>query len=404
MQENQVNKSKAGIIRIFVLIIIIIGVCIIGIVSYNNSPDGKYNALIRLGNKFLMEENYEQAKLTFDEAINIDPDKAEAYGGFAKVCLAIAEESGKYEDILEAKKAYETVLEMDNSIAEVKEGYTKVSISYIEKIMSSKYYREALEFIQTAKKLVPGKEFEEKEEEIEKLIEEEETAEKERQKKREQEEQARLEEEKQKKEILFWLLWKYDLIKDYPVSAGFDKENQNIYHLYYGLSAENYEHGLKFNIEGDIWTISEHVEFDAKSGMPFEVGDGVGQTYDMTITEEVKQEFLVYKKHQDDFEQYGKYLSEYLVKNNSSLTKDFELEQSYFEVLDSDGKLLGTYIFHEKESSFFPCVILLQVKVDTTNQRLSFENTRVLGMGEHNVDLNELRGEIEISGNIEIAG
>ena len=73
---------------------------IIGVLIYNNSTPVKYNRQLDLGNKYLTEQDYEQAKVAYEQAIEIDPMGVEAYAGLADVYIA----QGEYENALNTLK------------------------------------------------------------------------------------------------------------------------------------------------------------------------------------------------------------------------------------------------------------------------------------------------------------
>ena len=73
------NGKKWGIISGVALILIAL---IIGINIYN-FPANRLSRQLDLGNRYLEEQNYEQAVVEFDKAIEIDPMSVEAYLGLA---------------------------------------------------------------------------------------------------------------------------------------------------------------------------------------------------------------------------------------------------------------------------------------------------------------------------------
>ena len=79
---------------------------IIGILIYNNSTPVKYNRQLDLGNKYLAEQDYEQAKVAYEQAIEIDPMGVEAYIGLADVYIGL----NKYEPALSIlQKGFELI-------------------------------------------------------------------------------------------------------------------------------------------------------------------------------------------------------------------------------------------------------------------------------------------------------
>ena len=80
------NKNKiAGIGIISVIIVMLSSVFI----YVNVVKPQKYSEYMDLGNKYLLEENYEEAILAFEKAIKIDAKSTEARVGAAKGCIGI---------------------------------------------------------------------------------------------------------------------------------------------------------------------------------------------------------------------------------------------------------------------------------------------------------------------------
>ena len=99
-QEAKKKKILPFIITVAVaLIVLIVGICIY------NTPANRIQRQLDLGNKYLEEENYEQAIVEFDKAIAIDPMSVEAYLGKAE--------------------AYEGMGDMDMALQTLEEGYAQ---------------------------------------------------------------------------------------------------------------------------------------------------------------------------------------------------------------------------------------------------------------------------------------
>lgn len=81
------NRKKLGIIGAVLLILVTL---IVGISIYN-SPTNRLSRLLDLGNRYLEEQNYEQAIVEFDKAIAIDPMSAEAYMGKADAYIGLGD-------------------------------------------------------------------------------------------------------------------------------------------------------------------------------------------------------------------------------------------------------------------------------------------------------------------------
>lgn len=94
--------KKTRIIIIGIAAILFVGV--IGLLAYMNSTPVKLGKHLELGNNYLAEQDYEQAKVEFEQAIEIDPMNAEAYLGLAEAYVGL----GDYEGALDVlQKGYE---------------------------------------------------------------------------------------------------------------------------------------------------------------------------------------------------------------------------------------------------------------------------------------------------------
>lgn len=84
MKENQKKKTViAG------AAVIVICIAVFALLAGGNSSAKRIAELLDLGNKYLMEQNYEEAVVAFQEAIAIDPKCEEAYLGLADVYIAM---------------------------------------------------------------------------------------------------------------------------------------------------------------------------------------------------------------------------------------------------------------------------------------------------------------------------
>ena len=84
---GKLNRKKWGIIGAVILILIVL---IVGI-SIHNSPANRLSRQLDLGNRYLEEQNYEQAIVEFDKAIVIDPMSVEAYLGKADAYIGLGD-------------------------------------------------------------------------------------------------------------------------------------------------------------------------------------------------------------------------------------------------------------------------------------------------------------------------
>ena len=99
--EIQLKKRKPVILAIAIgIVVLITGIVITILVKTSGNKENEYNEKLSLGQRYLSELNYEQAIISFNEAINIDPKKEEAY-------LLLAETYVKKGDIDKAVEVLE---------------------------------------------------------------------------------------------------------------------------------------------------------------------------------------------------------------------------------------------------------------------------------------------------------
>ena len=94
------GKVKYAIIGGIITIIAVVA----GIIAYNNSSTVQIRKQIDLGNRYLSEQNYEQAIVVFKGALEIVPDEATAIDGLVKSYIGWGESemaSGSYQHAIE---------------------------------------------------------------------------------------------------------------------------------------------------------------------------------------------------------------------------------------------------------------------------------------------------------------
>ena len=115
-----------------VIIAIVALACIAAIIAviWKNAPAQKQAKQLELGNRYLEEMNYEQAKVVFEELISIAPSNTEAYLGAAKAYAGLEDYEGAVailqkgydqtgsEDIKAQMEEYEQKLEEQKAEAE----------------------------------------------------------------------------------------------------------------------------------------------------------------------------------------------------------------------------------------------------------------------------------------------
>ena len=82
---GKLNKRKFCICSVIVVILIAL---IVGLGIYN-MPSNRLSRQLDLGNRYLEEQNYEQAIVEFNKAITIDPTSVEAYLGKADAYIGL---------------------------------------------------------------------------------------------------------------------------------------------------------------------------------------------------------------------------------------------------------------------------------------------------------------------------
>lgn len=98
--------KKIAIVAICLIVVLLVSIPVVSSITNNNLP-----RQIEIGNKYLLEGDYEEAILAFDKAIKIDPLNIDAHIGLAKAF----KESGRPE---EAKNPLNTVIEIDKENVE----------------------------------------------------------------------------------------------------------------------------------------------------------------------------------------------------------------------------------------------------------------------------------------------
>ena len=110
--ENRLPKKKNNKVIIIGIILTAIIAFVVGLIIYNSS-DNSISEQLDLGQKYLEEQDYEQAVIAFNTVIEIDDKCVEAYIGLAETYIRM----GEYDKALEtASKGYE--LTGDESLSE----------------------------------------------------------------------------------------------------------------------------------------------------------------------------------------------------------------------------------------------------------------------------------------------
>lgn len=110
------RNGKKRFMTIIVACVVLVAVAIVAIVAINRGAGQEKRQIaenLDLGNNFLVEQNYEEAIVAFNKALEIDPKNEDAYLGLAKAYLSlIAQKSTDSEDTTEGIRLCETVLDI----------------------------------------------------------------------------------------------------------------------------------------------------------------------------------------------------------------------------------------------------------------------------------------------------
>lgn len=82
------KKKKAPIIIIIIFLLVFIA-ALTAVLVYRLNPSVRLNTQLKLGNKYLEDEKYEQAVAAFEVAIEIDPYNVDAYLGLADAYIEL---------------------------------------------------------------------------------------------------------------------------------------------------------------------------------------------------------------------------------------------------------------------------------------------------------------------------
>lgn len=110
----ELKKKKPVVLWIGIIgVVLIAAVIITTIVLTSGAKKSEYDEKMDLGRKYLLELDYEQAALAFEEAIKIDPKKKEAYIELAELYVKQRKNEKAIEILENAKEAIEDEREKD---------------------------------------------------------------------------------------------------------------------------------------------------------------------------------------------------------------------------------------------------------------------------------------------------
>lgn len=123
MNEQEKESGKSGIKKwIFIGAAIVLGLLAAVLLGIYNSPENRVSRQLDLGQKYLEEQNYEEAVVAFNQAIEIDDRCLEAYVGGIEAYKHLGD-ADELEDFYE--KALEASQSLDGDILEENMDYVK---------------------------------------------------------------------------------------------------------------------------------------------------------------------------------------------------------------------------------------------------------------------------------------
>lgn len=152
LKRNDDNKGSKKIIGIAAAILAVLVLVSVIVLVVNNISAGRYNRLIDKGNNYLDQMDYDDGIVAFDEAIQIDPKRPEAYEGKVNIYIA----KGDYESALAVINDGLGAIEGDDYVASFTEFATNVYDQYADLLVSEGKYSEALEVLKQGNDLMPG--------------------------------------------------------------------------------------------------------------------------------------------------------------------------------------------------------------------------------------------------------
>ena len=96
------SKNQKKVIAAVGVAVVLILAVIISVIAASGNSGKKLRTQLDLGNKYLEEMDYEQAKYAFQAALEIDPKNADAYGGLIKLYAAEQDAQGITDTYLQA--------------------------------------------------------------------------------------------------------------------------------------------------------------------------------------------------------------------------------------------------------------------------------------------------------------
>ena len=141
-KEKRLSINKSAAIKKVVALVLVAAIIIAGgivgahFMTQKAMQNGGFDSELALGNKYLKDMNYEKALLCYENAIDMNPESAEAQYGYARANTGLQ----NYE---EAEKGYKKAIKLNEMYADAYNGLAEL---YIQQDMKE----EAREIINTA--------------------------------------------------------------------------------------------------------------------------------------------------------------------------------------------------------------------------------------------------------------
>lgn len=136
-------RSKKKLKSAIAITVIMLILCIAVPVSLTLAKTSKVHSNTELGNKYLMEGNYQDAILAFDKVVSIDKKNVPARIGLAKASMAV-------KDYPKAQKALEEIFQIDKENKEAQKLKFDLYLNQAKEAISSKKYDAAAGLIKDA--------------------------------------------------------------------------------------------------------------------------------------------------------------------------------------------------------------------------------------------------------------
>lgn len=131
-KEKKININKSSIIKKVVALVLVAAIIVAGgivgahFMTQKAMQGGGFDSELALGNKYLKDMNYEKALLCYENAIDMNPESAEAQYGYARANTGLQ----NYED---AEKGYKQAIKLNEMYADAYNGLAELYIQQDKK-------------------------------------------------------------------------------------------------------------------------------------------------------------------------------------------------------------------------------------------------------------------------------